>query len=169
VQQETHILYPAATNGKGGDRCCPHKGFNGDESKYKLWIRMVGAFIRPNPQLFSTPKLGINFALSYMNEGKAADWAEHFTDKYTVNNVFCPNLSWEAFKKLLEKMSDVRKMKDKVQVNLSVLKHKPGDLERHIFDFNALSNQAGYALAEDQENALLTIAFLKEISYFAKD
>lgn len=50
-------LYPAAVNGKGTDRCYPPKNFNQDKSKYKVWIRMVEAFIRVNRQMFTTTKI----------------------------------------------------------------------------------------------------------------
>ena len=74
---------------------------------------MVEAFIRANKQMFTTTEVGINFALSYMNKGKAADWANHFIDKHMKDGVLSPNITWEVFKKLLEKTFDVRKTKDK--------------------------------------------------------
>lgn len=130
-------LYPAAANGKGTERCYPHKNFNGGEYKYKLWIRMVEAFIRANRQMFTTPEIGINFALSYMNEGKDADWTTHFINKHMQNKILNPDMTWEIFKKLLEKMFHVRRTEDKAQINLAVLKHKSGELEKYILDFDA--------------------------------
>ena len=107
-----------------------------------------------------TPELAINFALSYMNEGKAANCANYFIDKFTVDKTLNPNLTWDTFRKLLEKIFDIKKTADKAQVDLSVLKQKPGESDKYILDFNALANGAGYVIT-DQENPMLATSFLK--------
>jgi len=34
-----------SSNGKGADKCKPPKDFDGDEAKFKTWLRMVEAYL----------------------------------------------------------------------------------------------------------------------------
>ena len=54
---------------------------------------------------------------------------------------------------------DIQCPEDRRQ-DLLDLKHKPGELEKYILNFNALANRAGYTL-HDQENPMLAMLFLK--------
>ena len=71
----------AKANGKG-DRCQAPKDFDGDENKYKTWFRLLEAYMEAYPHLYLNNNAGIRFALSYMTSGRAADWAEHFTERH---------------------------------------------------------------------------------------
>ena len=73
-------------NGKG-EKCCGPKYFDGNKAKYKTWLRMTETYFQVNSTLFPNDALKIDFALSYMNTGRAADWAEHFTDTHTKDGV----------------------------------------------------------------------------------
>jgi hypothetical protein len=68
-------------NGKG-EKCHAPKDFDGSEDKYTTWLRTVNTYLRANESLFTTDARKIDFALSYMITGRAANWAEHFTDTY---------------------------------------------------------------------------------------
>jgi len=139
-QQEEFNPYPTVD---GKERSWQLKDFNGDESKYKLWIQMVENYLLANTQRFLTDQLAILFAIIYMTEGRAADWASHYIDMHQTDGKFLPTNTWVSFKKLLEKTFDIRKMKEKAQTDFSVLKQ-----------------QAGFIL-EGIENPMLTVDFLK--------
>jgi len=100
---------------------------------------MVENYLLANAQQFSTDQLAILFAISYMTKGRAADWASHYIDTHQTEGKFLPTDTWVSFKKLLEKSFDIRKMKEKVQTDFAVLKHKPGHLEEYILDFRTLA------------------------------
>jgi len=80
---------------------------------------------------------------SYMSSGRAAEWAEYFTDEHMKivqgNRVFDPGMTWADFMKLLDQNFDLRRTKDKARTDLSVLKMKQGELEQYILDFNSLA------------------------------
>ena len=151
-------------NGKG-DRCRAPKDFDGDENKYKTWFRLLEAYMEAYPHLYLNDNAGIKFTLSYMTSGRAADWAEHFTDTHMKEDenrkrYFDTGINWAEFVLLLNKTFDVRRTQDKAKTDLAVLKHKPGNLKQYILDFNAMANQAGYILPNDMENPVLPVLFL---------
>ena len=121
----------AEANGKG-DRCRAPKDFDGDETKYKTWFRLLEAY----PHLYKNDKAGIRFALTYMTAGRAADWAEHFTDTHMKTDengkrYFDADMKWADFVLLLNRTFNVRRTKDKAKTDLAVLKHKPGNLKQY--------------------------------------
>ena len=80
------------------------------------------------PHLYLNDNARIRFALSYMTSGRAADWAEHFTDtdmKLDENRkrYFDAGMKWAEFVLLLNRTFDVRRTKDKAKTDLTVLKH----------------------------------------------
>jgi len=156
-QQQVFNLYPTVDR---RERSRQLKDFNGDESKYKLWIQMVENYLIANAQRFLTDQLAILFAISYMTEGRAANWASHYIDTHQTDRKFLPTDTWVEFKKLLEKSFDIRKTKQKVQTDFSVLKHKPGHLEEYILDFRTLAQRAGFIL-QGIENPMLAVDFLR--------
>jgi len=129
-------------NGKG-EKCQPPKDFDGKESNYKTWFRILEAYIRAYDNLFPDDQRKINCALTYMSSGRAAEWVEYFTDEHTKivqgNRVFDPGMTWADFVKLLDQNFDLRRTKDKARTDLSVLKMKQGELEQYILDFNLLA------------------------------
>jgi hypothetical protein len=159
----------APTNGKG-EKCRAPKDFDGSEDKYKTWLRTVNTYLRANESLFTTDTRKIDFALSYMITGRAANWAEHFTDTHTNSEgVFDSGLTWKQFIELLNTTFDVRRMKDKARVDLSTLKHKPGQLEQYILDFSLLASRAGYVLTGSVENPILPQLFLEHLNPSLRD
>ena len=68
------------------------------------------------------------------------------------------------FKIAINETFDLRKPKDKARVDPSNLKHKPGKLEEYIMDFTALASRAGYILAGDAENTILSQIFLEHLN-----
>ena len=75
------------TSNRKGEKCHTPKDFDGNEAKYKIWLRMTETYFQVNSTLFLSDSLKIDFALSYMNTGRAADWAEHFTDTHMKDEV----------------------------------------------------------------------------------
>ena len=59
-----------------------------------------------------------------MSSGRAAEWAEYFTDEHTKivqgNRVFNPEMTWAEFMKLLDQNFDLRRTKDSQNRSLSV-------------------------------------------------
>ena len=127
---------------------------------------MTKTYFRVNSSLFPDDARKIDFALSNMNTGRAANWAGHFTDTHTRDGVSMlpEGTTWKKFVDLLNETFDHRKTKDKARVDLSILKHKPGKLEEYSMDFTALASQAGYILAGDAENPILYQIFLKHLN-----
>ena len=149
---------------KEGEKCCPPKEFDGTEEKYKTWLRLLEANIRAYNNIFPNDNHRINFALSYMSLGKAADWENHFMETHkNANRVFTLNMTWAEFVKELDKTFNTQKTRDKARTNLVLLKHKPGQLEQYILCFNTLTSQAGYR-NRDEENPLLSQLFLQHLN-----
>ena len=147
-------------NGKG-KKCQPPKDFDRKETSYKTWFRILEAYIRAYNNLFPDDQQKINCALTYMSSGRAAEWAEYFTDEHTKivqgNRVFNPEMTWAEFIKLLDQTFDLRRTKDKARTDLSVLKMKPGELEQYILDFNSLAGRGEYIMI-GQDNLLIRVA-----------
>ena len=158
------------SNGKG-EKCRTPKDFDGNEAKYKTWLRMTETYFRVNSSLFPDDAHKIDFALSYMNTGRAADWAEHFTDTHTKDGVLTlpEGTTWKKFVDLVNLTFDLRKTKDKVRVDLSILKHKPGKLKEYIMNFTALASRAGYILTGNKENPVLPHIFLENLNPQLRD
>ena len=99
------------SNGKG-EKCRAPKDFDGNEAKYKTWLRMTETYFRVNSSLFPDNARKIDFALSYMNTGRAADWAEHFTDTHISDGVLTvpEGTTWKKFIDLLNETFDLKKM-----------------------------------------------------------
>ena len=77
---------------------------------------------------------------------------------------FDADMKWADFVLLLNRTFDVRRTKDKAKTDLAVLKHKPGNLEQYILDFNAMANRAGYILPNNMENPVLPVLFLQGLN-----
>jgi len=107
-----------------------------------------------------------------MSSGRAAEWAEYFTDKHTKivqgNRVFDPGMTWADFVKLLDQNFNLRRTKDKARTDLSVLKMKRGELEQYILDFNSLAGRGGYIMI-GQENPCLPGMFLDSLEPRLRD
>jgi hypothetical protein len=119
--------------------------FDGTESKYKTWFRILESYVRAYSNLFPNDQQEVNSALSYMSAGRAAKWAEHFTDEHTKvgdNGIrrFDSAMTWTAFVKLLDQTFDLRRTKDKARTDLATLRHKPGNLEQYILNFQLLAS-----------------------------
>jgi len=158
-------------NGKG-EKCRPPKDFDGKESNYKTWFRILEAYIRAYDNLFPDDQRKINCMLTYMSSGRAAEWAEYFTDEHTKivqgNRVFDPGMTWADFVKLLDQNFDLRRTKDKARTDLSVLRMKQGELEQYILDFNSLAGRGGYIMV-GQENPCLPGMFLDGLNPRLRD
>ena len=127
----------AEVNGKG-ERCQAPKDFDGEETKFKTWFRLPEAYMEAYPHLYLNDNAGIRFTLLYMTAGRAADWAEHFTDTHMKTDengkrYFDAGMKWAEFVLLLNKTFNVRRTRDKAKTDLAVLKHKPGNLEQYIY------------------------------------
>jgi len=79
-QQEEFNPYPTVD---GKERSRQPKDFNRDKSKYKLWIQMVENYLLANTQQFPTDQLAILFAITYMTEGRAANWRTLYSPTYS--------------------------------------------------------------------------------------
>jgi len=157
VKPPPHTDTTVTQNGEG-EKCQPPKDFDGKESNYKTWFRILEAYIRAYENLFPNDQRKINCMLTYMSSGRAAEWAEYFTNKHTKiiegNRVFNPAMTWAEFVKLLDQNFDLRRTKDKARTDLSVLKMKPGELEQYILNFNSLAGQGGFIMT-GQDNLCL--------------
>jgi len=79
-----------------------------------------------------------------MSSGRAAEWAEHFTDEHTKiakgKRIFSPGLTWAEFVKLLDQTFDLRRTRDRAIMELAALRMKPGELKQYILNFNSLAS-----------------------------
>ena len=163
VTTDNMVEPPSTTQNGKGEKCRPPKDFDGKEANYKTWFRILEAYIRAYNNLFPNDQRKINCMLTYMLSGREAEWAEYFTDEHTKivqgNRVFNPEMTWAEFVKLLDQNFNLRRTKDKVRADLSVLKMKQGELKQYILDFNLLAGRGGYIMI-GQENLCLPGMFL---------
>jgi len=172
VTTNNMVKPPSTTQNGKGEKCQPPKDFDGKESNYKTWFRILEAYIRAYNNLFPDNQWKINCALTYMSSGRAAEWAEYFTYEHTKivqgNRVFNPEMTWAEFVKLLDQNFDLRRTKDKARADLSVLKMKQGELKQYILNFNSLAGRGGYILV-GQENLCLPGMFLDGLNLRLQD
>ena len=161
----------ATQNGKG-EKCQAPKDFDGTESKYKTWFRILEAYIRAYDNLFPNDQQKISCTLSYMSLGRAAEWAKHFTNEHTKiaegKRIFSPGLTWAEFIKLLDQTFDLRRTRDRARVDLAALRMKSGELKQYILDFNLLTSQGEFVMV-GQENPCLPGMFLDSLNARLQD
>jgi len=70
--------------------------------------------------------------LTYMSSGRAAEWAEYFTNEQTKlvqgARIFDPGMTWAEFIKLLDQTFNLRRTKDKARMDLAVLKQNSNSI-----------------------------------------
>ena len=107
-----------------------------------------------------------------MSLGRAAEWAEHFTDEHTKTTkgkrIFSPGLAWAEFIKLLDQTFDLKRTRDRARADLAALRMKTGEHEQYILDFNLLTSQ-GEFLMVGQENPCLPGMFLDGLNARLQD
>jgi hypothetical protein len=77
------------------------KPFNGDKASYRSFRRSLDQCFRAEPEKYpeEPPEARILFALSYMQEGLAEQWANHFYDAATATEAIP---AWPDFVKQLD-------------------------------------------------------------------
>jgi hypothetical protein len=78
--------------------------FTGDRTKIRQFLQDCLGYLDMNQGIYNTDRLKIGFILSYMNDGKAANWKEYYLDTLEDPNTGMPN-----FPTLVTFLADVRK------------------------------------------------------------
>jgi hypothetical protein len=97
-----------------------------------------------NQGIYNSDRLKIGFILSYMNDGKAANWKEHYLDTLEDPNTGMPN-----FPTLVMFLGDIRKAfraADRVQdvvKRLETLRQGKKTVEELNMEFLQIVGQAG--------------------------
>ena len=73
--------------------------FNGDNTKFRSFMRSCNLYIAGNHREFPEDQDKIIFVLSHMKEGVADIWAENYQDKAVADSDYG---KWEDFKAALE-------------------------------------------------------------------
>jgi hypothetical protein len=80
--------------------------FTGDQMKIRWFLQDCLGYLDMNQGIYNTDRLKIGFILSYMNNGKAANWKEYYLDTLEDPNTGMPNFPtlvtflvdiWKAF------------------------------------------------------------------------
>jgi len=107
-----------------------------------------------------------------MSLGRAAEWAEHFTNGHIMivegKRVFNPGMTWAECVKLLDQTFDLGRTRDRARADLAALRMKSGELEPYILDFNLLASQGEFILT-GQENPCLPGMFLDGLNVRLQD
>jgi hypothetical protein len=110
--------------------------FHGERTKTGKFLSQVSLYLRANPDVYDTDDKKIIFALSFMNGGTAAGWAEAKGVQAT------PWGTWEDFKtEIRNAFSPVDDAGD-ARHGLKTLK-QTGDVEDYISQFRILKGRAG--------------------------
>jgi hypothetical protein len=78
--------------------------FTGDQTKIRQFLQDCLGYLDMNQSIYNTDQLKIGFILSYMNDGKAANWEEYYLDTLEDPNTGIPN-----FPPLVTFLADVQK------------------------------------------------------------
>jgi hypothetical protein len=65
--------------------------FTGDRTKIRQFLQDCLGYLDMNQSIYNTDRLKIGFILSYMNDGKAANWKEYYLDTLKDLNTGMPN------------------------------------------------------------------------------
>jgi hypothetical protein len=65
--------------------------FTGDRTKIRWFFQDCLGYLDINQSIYNTDRLKIGFILSYMNDGKAANWKEYYLDSLEDPNTGMPN------------------------------------------------------------------------------
>jgi hypothetical protein len=118
--------------------------FTGDRTKIRRFLQDCLEYLDMNQSIYNTNQLGIEFILSYMNDGEAANWKKYYLDTLEDLNTGMPN-----FHTLVTFLVDVRKAfqaTDRVQdaVNrLETLRQGKKTAEELNTEFLQIVGQAG--------------------------
>jgi hypothetical protein len=118
--------------------------FTGDRTKIRQFLQDCLRYLDMNQSIYNTDRLKIEFILSYMNDGEAANWKEYYLDTLEDPNTGMPN-----FPTLVMFLADVRKAfqaADRVQdaVNrLETLRQGKKAAEELNTEFLQIVGQAG--------------------------
>jgi hypothetical protein len=78
--------------------------FTGDQTKIRQFLQDCLEYLDMNQGIYNSDQLKIGFILSYINDGKAANWKEYYLD--TLED---PNTGMLNFPTLVTFLADVRK------------------------------------------------------------
>jgi hypothetical protein len=78
--------------------------FTGDQTKIRRFLQDCLGYLDMNQGIYNTDRLKIEFILSYMNDGEAANWKEYYLDTLKDPNTGMPN-----FPTLVTFLADVQK------------------------------------------------------------
>jgi Ty3 transposon capsid-like protein len=118
--------------------------FTGHQTKIRQFLQDCLGYLDMNQNIYNTDRLGIGFILSYMNDGKAANWKEYYLDFLEDPNTGMPN-----FPTLVTFLVDIQKAfqaADRVQdaVNrLEMLRQGKKTAEELNTEFLQIVRQAG--------------------------
>jgi Ty3 transposon capsid-like protein len=118
--------------------------FTGDQMKIRRFLQDCLGYLDMNQGIYNSDQLEIGFILSYMNDGKAANWKEYYLDTLEDPNTGMPN-----FPTLVTFLVDVQKAfqaADRVRdaVNrLETLRQGKNTVEELNTEFLQIVGQAG--------------------------
>jgi hypothetical protein len=78
--------------------------FTGNRTKIRQFLQDCLGYLDMNQSIYNTDQLKIGFILSYINDGKAANWKEYYLDTLEDPNTGMPN-----FPTLVMFLANVRK------------------------------------------------------------
>jgi hypothetical protein len=78
--------------------------FTSDQMKIRQFLQDCLGYLDMNQNIYNTNQLKIGFILSYMNDGKAANWKEYYLD--TLED---PTMEMPKFPTLITFLADVQK------------------------------------------------------------
>jgi hypothetical protein len=78
--------------------------FTSDRTKIRWFLQDCLGYLDMNPSIYNTDQLKIGLILSYMNDGKAANWKEYY-----LNTLEDPNTGMPNFPTPVTFLADVRK------------------------------------------------------------
>jgi hypothetical protein len=65
--------------------------FTGNQIKIRRFFQDCLGYLDMNQSIYNTDRLKVGFILSYMNDGKAANWKEYYLDTLEDPNTGMPN------------------------------------------------------------------------------
>ena len=114
--------------------------FDGDKTKFDSWMMSCNLYMQYYADEIKTDHQKIIFMISYMRDGMAGHWAQH----YYTKNIEGKNITFAAFLKDLQGAFHNNAAKQAARSNLFTIRQGKETADEFISRFRLIANEAGF-------------------------
>ena len=118
--------------------------FDGDQAKLENFIHQLSLYFRGNTKSLRTDEEKITFALGYMKQGRAIEWAKRYEKARNDGNLAAPLLTWTGFAEELNKEFEDTNPKTQAQYKIHNLRQGKHPVEAYTAEFKRWAAYLNY-------------------------